>query len=322
LFGIKSYLMYRIWLTIICIVLALSASCAAQESPGLSDRTLPWVTYEAKAPRVVFRTFDSRTIGGKVSYHVYTPVAYGNTEARLPVLYWLHGTGGGIAGIPPVAKFFDDAIEAGTVPAMIVVFVNGLPRRLWADSKDGSAPVETVFVTELIPEVDKQYRTIGKREGRILEGFSMGGYGAARIGFKYPDLFAGVSILAGGPLDLEFEGPRANRNPMLRKQILTDVCSNDMEYFKAISPWMVVELSAEKLREKKMLIRHMVGDRDNSRDLNRKFHDRMTELGIAHEYSELPNVAHDARALLTALGAGNGKFYRRALELADPESNK
>lgn len=44
---------------------------------------------------------------------------------RLPVLYWLHGTGGGVAGIRPLAQFFDEAIEAGRVPPMTVVFVNG-----------------------------------------------------------------------------------------------------------------------------------------------------------------------------------------------------
>jgi enterochelin esterase-like enzyme len=296
-----------------------------QEDKGGKDqpnRTLPWVTDEAKAPRVAFRTFESKTVGAKVSYHIYTPEAYGKTEARLPVLYWLHGTDGGIVGIRPMAKVFDDAIEAGKVPAMIVVFVNGLPRRLWADSKDESAPVETVFVTELIPEVDKQYRTIAKREGRILEGFSMGGYGAARIGFKHPDLFAGVSILAGGPLDLEFKGPRAKHNPILRKQILTDVCSNDMEYFKSISPWMVAETSAEEVREKKMVIRHAVGNSDDTLELNAKFHERMESLKVPHEFAELPEVTHDAKAVLDALGERNGKFYRRALGLADPELNK
>ena len=307
---------------IACVALVLSPPLAAQSSPPLPDRTLAWMTDEAKAPRVVFRTFDSKSIGGKVSYHVYTPAAYGNTEARLPVIYWLHGTDGGIVGIRPMAKFFDDAIEAGKVPAMIVVFVNGLPRRLWADSKDGSSPVETVFIEEVIPDVDKEFRTLGKREGRILEGFSMGGYGAARLGFKHRDLFAGISILAGGPFDLELRGPRAQQNPRLREQLLRDVCGNDLQYFKAISPWAVAATAAVALRDKKTVIRQTVGDRDDTRDLNRLFHDRMTDLKIAHEYYELPNVGHDARALLTALADENGKFYRRALGLADPESKK
>lgn len=308
-------------LTMAFFVAALTIAGQAQEDQGgryQPNRDLPWVTAEVKAPRIEFRSFESKIVGAKVSYHVYTPLAYDNPNSRLPVLYWLHGTEGGVSGVRRVAELFHDAIQAKKQPAMLVVFVNGLPRRLWADSKDGSAPVETVFVKELIPEVDKQYRTNAKREGRILEGFSMGGYGAARIGFKNPDLFAGVSILAGGPLDLEFKGPRAIHNPMLRKQILIEVCSSDMEYFKAISPWLIAESSAEKLREQKMVIRQAVGSRDNTRDLNVKFHERMESLKVPHEFVELPEVTHDAKALLDALGERNGKFYRRALGLADP----
>lgn len=305
-----------------CFVLILLPLGVAHSSSGYPDQTLAWVTDEAKAPRVVFRTFDSKIVGGKISYHVYIPETYGKTKDRLPVLYWLHGTDGGIVGIYPTVKVFDAAIEAGNVPAMIVVFVNGLPRRLWADSKDGSSPVETVFIMEVIPDVDKTFRTIATREGRILEGFSMGGYGAARIGFKHPSLFAGISILAGGPFDLELRGPRSQQNPRLREQLLRHVCGNDLEYFRAISPWVTAEGAAASLRDKKTVIRHIVGDQDDTRDLNRQFHDRMTNLGIAHEYSELPNLGHDARALLAALGDGNGKFYRRALGHAIFESKK
>lgn len=314
--------MCKLGLVVMLSLLACVLPSTAQPLMGSPDRSLAWVTDQVSAPRVAFRTFDSRVAAGKVSYHVYTPAKYDDPETRLPVLYWLHGTDGGIVGIRPMAKFFDDAIEAGRMPAMIVVFVNGLPRRLWADSKDGSSPVETVFITEVIPDVDKKFRTVAKREGRILEGFSMGGYGAARLGFRHTDLFAGISILAGGPFDLELRGPRAQQNRRLREQLLRDVCGNDLEYFKVISPWSVAAMAAVALREKKTVIRQAVGDRDGTRDLNRRFHDRMISLDIAHDYSELPSVGHDARAILAALGDGNGKFYRRALRLAEPESKK
>ncbi|MFN9913470.1 MAG: alpha/beta hydrolase, partial [Pirellulaceae bacterium] len=178
-----------------------------------------------------FHTFTSRAAKAEVSYHLYTPPAYDQTaSARFPVLYWLHGTEGGVNHVRPVARMFHFAIRDQAVPPMMVVFVNGLSKRLWTDSKDGVAPVEKVFIEELIPQIDKSHRTIPQREGRILEGFSMGGYGAARIGFRHPELFGGISILAAGPLDLDFEGPRASGNP-LREQILDDVCDGDLEYF-------------------------------------------------------------------------------------------
>jgi len=284
-----------------------------QPSAAAADLALPWVTAEARAPRVAFRTFKSEAVGSNVSYHVYLPPAHDEPGVRLPVLYWLHGTGGGVGGIGPTARLFGEAMEAGRIPAMIVVFVNGLPRSLWADSKDGRAPVETVFVSEVIPDVDRNFRTIARREGRILEGFSMGGYGAARIGLKHPHLFTGISILAGGPLDIELRGPRALRNPRLREAILRDVCGDDLEYFRAISPWMIAQGAAARLQDNNTIIRHVIGDRDDTAPLNRQFHARMASLDIVHEYVEVPGVGHDARALLNALGEDNGRFYRRAL---------
>ena len=300
-------------------IAALPLAGAAQPVAGTPDPTLPWVTAQVQAPRVAYQTFDSAVVGTQVSYHAYVPAAHEKPTERLPVLYWLHGTEGGVAGVRPLARLFDEAIESGRVPPMIVVFVNGLPRRLWADSKDGASPVETVFIREVIPDVDRRFRTIAAREGRIVEGFSMGGYGAARLGFRYPQLFAGVSILAGGPFDLDLRGPRAQRNPRLREQLLREVCGNDLAYFQAISPWMLAEAAAAGLREHRTVVRLAVGTLDDTRELNRQFRERMVGLGIAHAYREVPGIGHDPRALLEALGEANGRFYHQALGLAMPQ---
>ena len=54
-----------------------------------------------------------------------------------------------------------------------------------------------MIVKELTPHVDATYRTIARREDRAVEGFSMGGYGAAHLGFKYPEVFGIVGIMSG-----------------------------------------------------------------------------------------------------------------------------
>jgi enterochelin esterase-like enzyme len=244
---------------------------------------------------------------------VYQPKSYEKTSNRFPVLYWLHGTQGGILGIRPVSMWFEEAIESGKIPAMIVVFVNGLPRRLWSDAKDGSSPVETVFVKEVIPDVDQVFRTISNRKGRILEGFSMGGYGAARIGFKYPDLFSGVSILAAGPLDLELKGPRTKLAPKLREQILREVCGGELTYFMELSPWKIAEGAANSLRASRPHIRQAIGKLDNSLELNQRFHARLSDLNIPHQYYEVPNTGHNVLKLIKYLEGHDSFFYHRAL---------
>ena len=62
-----------------------------------SQSGFAWVMPEVKALRVSFHTFESDAAKGKVSYHIYKPAAYDREgQRRLPVIYWLHGSGGGL----------------------------------------------------------------------------------------------------------------------------------------------------------------------------------------------------------------------------------
>jgi poly(3-hydroxybutyrate) depolymerase/CubicO group peptidase (beta-lactamase class C family) len=280
------------------------------------DPTLPWVTPEVGAPRVTFHTFDSASVKGKVSYHLYTPAAYErDTGRRFPVVYWLHGSGGGQQGIPELAKRFDAAIEAGKVPPFLVVFVNGLPQGMYVDWADGRAPVESMIVRDLMPHVDATLRTVASREGRLLDGFSMGGYGAARLGFKFPETFRAVSMLGAGPLDPDFERtPRAN--PRSRDGLLERVYGS-REHFREVSPWELAEANAGPIA-KGSLVRIAVGDRDGTFALNKEFHDHLDALKIPHEWSPLAGVEHDPSKTLDALGEATWAFYRKAFAKAAP----
>jgi enterochelin esterase-like enzyme len=228
------------------------------------------------------------------------------------VLYWLHGSGGGLAGLAQLARHFDAAIRAGKLPPLLVVFPNGLPNGMWCDSKDGRTPVETIFTQELIPHIDATLRTLAQREGRILEGFSMGGYGAARLGFKHHAMFGAVSMLAGGPLHPEFETRRVG--PPGRGRLLQQVYGGELEYFKAQSPWRLAEQNA-KAMDSSTPRRIVIGERDETLDFNRDFHEHLSKLGISHSFTVLPGVGHDPEAVLKAMGEANWEFYRLALGL-------
>ena len=56
---------------------------------------------------------------------------------------------------------------------------------------------ESYIMQELIPNVDKRFRTISTREGRAIAGLSMGGYGALKFGVKYPQQFVFVGSMSG-----------------------------------------------------------------------------------------------------------------------------
>jgi poly(3-hydroxybutyrate) depolymerase len=295
------------------LILELLGTAIAQESTqATQSQWIPaWITEEVQAPRVSFHTFDSAAAKTKASFHLYTPLAYERgSERRFPVVYWLHGSGGGLRGIPRVAAHFDAAIEAGKIPPCLVVFVNGLAEGMYVDWKDSSVPLETIIVKELVPHIDATYRTIATRNGRLLDGYSMGGYGAARLGFKYTDLFRAVSIMGGGPLQAELvQAPRAGRQRAA--EVLKQVYGGDQEYFKSVSPRRIAEQNAEAII-KGSLVRLVVGDQDETFIPNRDFHEHLDRLKIPHTWTVLPGVDHNPMKTLEALGDSNWVFYRDA----------
>jgi poly(3-hydroxybutyrate) depolymerase len=295
----------------ILLAFAAAALPARVAAPATVASDLAWVTPEVKAPGVSFHTFESAAAQATVSYHLFTPAAYDREpERRFPVVYWLHGSGGGLPGIPQVAARFARAIQDGKAPPCLVVFVNGMPDGMYVDWKDGSAPLETVIVKELVPHVDASYRTIASREGRALDGYSMGGYGAARLGFKYPDLFRAVSMMGSGPLQENLlDAPRASRRRA--EEVLERVYGGDPDYFRSVSPRTLAERQADAIA-RGSLVRMVCGDQDNLLANNRAFHEHLERLGIPHSWTVLPGVDHDPLGTLEALGDTNWGFYRQA----------
>ncbi|MBL4699710.1 MAG: matrixin family metalloprotease [Phycisphaeraceae bacterium] len=273
-----------------------------------------WVSTAAHAPRLEYIVFQSKAVDAKVSYHVYTPKVYDtDKQRRFPVIYWLHGHNGGAKWIPRVLKYYAQAMDQGHIPPAIVVFLNGMAESMWVNSKDGKVPMETVIVKDLIPEIDANYRTIKAPTGRLLEGFSMGGYGAARLGIKYPEVFGAMSILGAGPMQSKFEAATGPKNAArARDRILKNVYGNVQSYFKSLSPTVLATQNAHALRGRSV-IRIVVGDEDNMLGPNQDFDAHLTRLGVAHNFQVMPHVKHNAIDLWEALGDKNWPFYRKVL---------
>lgn len=320
---IPRMLVAQLLVLLLCVLGCLRSAPMAQPAdvPQAEASTkLAWVTPEIKAPRVSFHTFDSAAAKAKVSYHLYTPGAYdaaANKDMRFPVVYWLHGSGGGTAGIAKVAAMFDAAIEAGKTRPCLVVFVNGLVEGMYVDWKDGAAPLETVIVKDLVPHIDGAYRTIATRDGRMLDGFSMGGYGSARLGFKFPEMFRAVSIVGAGPMQVELiQAPRAGRERAA--ELLAKVYGGNQAYFRAVSPRVLAEQNAEAIT-KGSLVRVVIGDKDETFENNKAFHEHLERLKIAHIWTVLPGIEHDPMGVRSAMGDENWAFYRAAF--GEPAGN-
>ena len=303
------------------VAVALGAAVAAPASAQ-------WTTAPVTAPGVQYRTFSSAAAGTTVSFHIYLPPAYANEpNRRFPVLYWLHGSGDPLAGIPQVTSHFASGMARGLIPPMIVVIPNGMNYSMWCNSKpkvpgagSGAVPMENVVLNDLVPHVDAIFRTIAQRSGRIVDGFSMGGAGSGRFGFRRPDLFAGVSMLGAGPLQLDFlDAPKDGSIPSgQRLAIYETVWGSDPAYYLEQHPRTVASNHAAEIIASAQRIRQVVGDQDFVLEMNQEFDAHLTGLGISHEFSVLPGVGHNTLGVFLGLGPGNAAFYRGLFDRYDP----
>ena len=140
--------------------------------------------------------FKSNLIGKTLPYGVTLPPGYGLiTERRkhYPVLYLLHGWSGNYSSFVKDTGLKQYAAEY----QMIVITPEGGNGWYTDSATVPSDQYETYFARELITDVDSRYRTIADRRGRSVAGVSMGGYGALKFGFKYPEKFSLTASMSG-----------------------------------------------------------------------------------------------------------------------------
>jgi acetyl esterase/lipase len=60
-------------------------------------------------------------------------------------------------------------------------------------------------------------------------------------------------------------------------------------------------------------VRVVVGGKDGLQVTNRRFHEKLETLGIAHEFHVVPDAPHSPNPVYEGLGDKNWAFYRAAL---------
>ena len=144
--------------------------------------------------------FRSQILGEHITYSLFMPADYeSNTEASYPVIYFLHGFGE--SSTKDWTKYMNviaSLEESQGVQPMIYVFPNGY-NSYYSNTYDGKFPYMDMFINELVPYIDANYRTVADREHRGIMGYSMGGFGAMVLAMKHPETF-GMSA----PMSMSF----------------------------------------------------------------------------------------------------------------------
>jgi enterochelin esterase-like enzyme len=238
------------------------------------------------------RTFRSASMKVDVGYNICLPPDYGATEERLPVIYYLHGYEGNESSYPEYAKYWRESLSR--VGPSILVFVNGGESSFFCDTADGSVAGETV-VKELIAHIDRTYRTIAERGGRALHGYSMGGFGALKLGFKHPEMFH--SVVAYGATLATAEEMKKHLGKVYRR-----VFGGDKARFEASNPLTLLQRNASALRAG-MRVCLFIGTKDEFLPANRQLHERLQALQVPASMHVISGARHKKDAIYEKVGS-------------------
>jgi hypothetical protein len=119
---------------------------------------------------------------------------------RYPVIFEVPGFGG-----THVSRRATEPVpekNAGDVEFLRVTLDPSCPlgHHVFADSAN-NGPVGQALVSELIPEFDRQFRTVAAPTARFLTGHSSGGWSSLWLQVAYPDVFGGTWSTSPDPVD-------------------------------------------------------------------------------------------------------------------------
>jgi enterochelin esterase-like enzyme len=171
--------------------------------------------------------FASGLPGEQRDYYVYTPPGYDPTSRRAyPVLYLLHGYAQTAADwtMPGGANFIlDNLIAQDKAKPMIVV----MPL-CYGSMKTASQTV----VTEILPQVESEYRVMKNRNDRAIAGLSLGASESLDIAFNHPKLFSWVGSFSAGDV-LRLDPPLPMNPAQTNFRLLWIACGTEDGSFTA-----------------------------------------------------------------------------------------
>jgi enterochelin esterase family protein len=201
---------------------------------------------------VRIETYESKSIGAPRTLWIYTPPGYEQSKSRYPVFYLLHGAGNIDSSWMLTGRanyIMDNLIAEGKAKPMIIVNPLGYAREgigLGPDrpedrqatafgpppSRGGAAPVTASgrgqennpfaqdLLEDVIPYIQRTYRTYTDADHRALGGLSMGGGQTIAIGFTHPDLFHSIIIMSAGARNADQTYPQFFANPSATNKTL------------------------------------------------------------------------------------------------------
>ncbi|MCL2646632.1 MAG: esterase family protein [Phycisphaerales bacterium] len=221
--------------------------------------------------------FFGNAIGMATTMNVLLPDA---SLGPFPVFYLLHGLSDDCSSW--LRRTSLERYMAG-IPMMVVM--PGNARGFYTNS--ATQPInayEDHIIKDVIAYIDRVFPTIKSRNGRVLGGLSMGGYGAVKLALKHPDLFCSAVSHSGAVMT-------PLHKPETRPQQLQSL---SVEFESILGKdWRgstndPVALAKQCPPAQRPALRLDCGTSDFLLEQNREFHAILNDLKFPHEYEEFP----------------------------------
>jgi len=243
-----------------------------QSMVHVPDPSLVWEVEDVPHGIVHHQFFKSGVVGDQRDYYVYTPPDYdAGKKKKYPVLYLLHGFSDDASGWTAVGRanaILDNLIAQQKAKPMIVVMPLGygdlemLSRPAAFSHNDlrerNIGKFRQSLLTEVLPQVEKNYHVEKDRKSRAIAGLSMGGSESMFVGLTAADHFGWIGAFSTGGLGENLD------------QQFVDMKPQDMNGLKLI--WIAC------------------GTEDHLIDANRGLRQWLTSKGIEHTDIDTPGA--------------------------------
>lgn len=287
---------------LLALALASPSASAVAAAPVTTAPGLTVVDEQQLSDRLHEITVYSPALGRQTTLRVLLPRGYDTRPPKqtYPVLYLLHGCCDTYAAWTDKAdtEAFTDGMD------VVVVMPDGGQAGFYSDHYNhglpGGTKWHTYHIEELIPWVERTYDVRAERNGRLLAGLSMGGFGAFSYAARHPDLF--VSTAAYSPaVDTNFLEPLGVDLGFLDRELLYATWGarpTQEVRWRGHNPWDL----AENLGTLDVWLITGDGTDENGNladpveyfvhTMAVSVHQRMTELGVDHDWEDYGPGGH------------------------------
>lgn len=247
-----------------------------------------FLLYTSKAQletRAITDSIYSQSLKAFTKFNIILPPNYYLTNERYIAIYLLHGYTGD----------YNDWISRTNLAKyannynFIIVTPDGKNSWYVNSINKKNSNYEDYIIKELIPYIGKNYRALDTRHGRAIAGLSMGGYGALRLGLKYPSTFFYCGSFSGAFHIISAIANAKDDKSKLMKDAFEIFGDKENDFWNECDIFKIIEKS-NNFNLPYVYISCGKDDYYELYESNKKVVDILQKKKILYEYHELPGT--------------------------------